>query len=126
MTHMEWRSAILERLGPRQSLDRESAIRDLWLPLGIPRVVVEEVLDMLELEYSIPGAHFRPEDRLAALLTPVAVSGMFARSTNAIRAGDRQLELGAYLERRRRQIEAPMPRDLETLGQFAHACNGGP
>ena len=127
----DWRKAIRERLGPRDALPRESAYNEYWAPLGVPRAEVNPVLDLLETEYGLPGGLFRPEDALGIFLEPVPAPEVlgplrrwWAQSVNSVRAGDRQLAMAEHLEARCRAHGRPMPRDLDTLGEFVRACAG--
>lgn len=121
----KWRQAIRARFPPRDIVARHDVFDHVWAPLEVPRAEVEGVLALLELEYGLEPGFFRPEDALAWLLQPVDAQGFWSRATNSVRAGDRQRELGAYLERRCEVHGIHMPRDLETLLQLVRACAGG-
>ena len=95
-----------------------------WAGVGVPREEVVAVLELLHREYGIEPGFFRPEDSLDWLLEPVPVGGFWARATNAVRAGDRHLELGTHLAQRCRARGTAMPRGLSTLGQYVRACAG--
>lgn len=119
-----WRTGLLERLGPREVLDRGEAYARFWAPLGVSAAEVGAVLDLLELEYGIPGGAFRPDDSLDVLLTPVSARGWLAGIVNEVRAGDREVELAAFLRQQCRARGEAAPADLRTLGDYVRACAG--
>lgn len=127
----EWRAAMRQRLGPRHELPRAAAYDTYWAPLRVPRDEADAVLDLLEAEYGLPAGLFRPDDSLGVLLEPVGpptdagpIRRWWTASVNSVRAGDRQLALGEHLAARCRAHGRPMPRDLDTLGEFLRACAG--
>ena len=96
----------------------------VWSQVGAPREEVMALLDMLDVEYDIAPGFFRADDRLEWLLENVVEGGFWSRATNEVRAGDRELVLGEYLEKRCKAHGVSMPRNLITLGQFARSCSG--
>jgi hypothetical protein len=119
-----WPDAIVSRFPPRPTLATGEAVDRVWASTGASRDEVTVVLDLLELEYGIAPGFFRPGDSLDWLLEMVNDGGFWSRATNEIRAGDRQLELGFYLERRCKAHGIAMPRGLTALGQYVRACSG--
>lgn len=111
----KWRDAIVSRFPPRRTLATAEAFERLWASTGASRDEVTAVFDLLELEYGVAPGFFRPDDSLDWLLEMVNDGGFWARATNEIRAGDRQLELGSYLHRRCKAHGIAMPRGLTTL-----------
>ena len=122
----KWRAAIVGRFPARQTLPAPETFDRAWAHVGAPRDEVIALLDMLALAYDIPPGFFRSDDRLDWLLERVLDGGFWSRATNEVRAGDRELALGNYLEKRCKAHGVPMPRHLITLGQFARGCSGLP
>jgi hypothetical protein len=120
-----WSAAILSQLGPRATLAREEAWAQLWMPLGVQREELNHILDLFELEFGVSPGALRPTDSLAVFLTPVDDPSWFGKSVNQVRAGDRQLVLGAYLDGQCKKRGVPRPTDLTTVGDYVIACCGG-
>jgi hypothetical protein len=96
----------------------------VWAGTGAARDEVAAVLRLLKLEYGIEPGFFRPYDSLDWLLAAVQADGPLSGATNEVRAGDRQLQLGSYLQGRCSAHGISMPRNLSTLGEFIGACSG--
>ena len=120
----KWRAAIVGRFPARETLPASEIFGRAWAHVGAPRDEIIALLELLDLEYDLPPGFFRPDDKLDWLLEKVAEGGFWSRATNEVRAGDRELALGDYLEKRCKARGVPMPRNLITLGQFARACSG--
>jgi hypothetical protein len=119
-----WRKAIVGRFPSRPVVPAAEVFDQIWAEGGVEREEVDAVLDLLSQEYGIEPGFFRPTDLLKWLLEPVRDGGLWSRAADEVRAGDRQLELGAYLEQRCRARGVPIPRGLSTLGQLLRACSG--
>ena len=122
----KWRAAVVDRFPARETLPASAAFDRAWTHLGAPREEVIALLDMLDLLYDIPPGFFRPDDKLDWLLEKIVDGGFWSRATNEVRAGDHQLALGEYLEKRCKAHGVPMPRNRISLGEFARACSGLP
>ena len=120
----KWRDAIISRFSARPTLPTAEAFDRAWASTGASREEVTAVLDLLELEYGIAPGFFRPDDSLDWMLEMINDGGFWSRATNEIRAGDRQLVLGSYLQKRCKAHGIPLPRGLTTLGQYVRACSG--
>ena len=119
-----WREAIVDRFPARRTLPASEIFDQEWVHLAAPREEVMAVLELLELEYGLAPGFFRPNDLLDWLLETVVDNGFWSRTTNEVRAGDRALALGGYLEKRCKAHGTTVPRNLITLGQFVRACSG--
>jgi len=119
-----WRQAIIGRFPTRPVVPASEVFDQIWAESGVEREEVDAVLGLLSQEYAIEPGFFRPADLLKWLLEPVRNGGFWSRAADEVRAGDRQLELGTYLERRCRAHGVPIPHELSTLGQLLRACSG--
>lgn len=122
----KWRAAVVGRFPARETLPAAETFDRASVHVGAPRAEVIALLEMLDLEYDLPPGFFRPDDKLDWLLEKVVEGGFWSRATNEVRAGDRELVLGGYLEKRCKAHGVSMPSNLVTLGQFARACSGLP
>ena len=67
---------LLLRFTPRDVLSRDQAVVQHWHQL--PRPAVDELLNLLEEEFGVPGGFFRPDDLVAHLTTPFPLGNPFS------------------------------------------------
>jgi hypothetical protein len=116
----EWTAGVRARFVDREVLDREAAYRECWD--AFPRAAVDELFDLVQVEYGLEPGLLRPADPLRLLLEPVPTKNPLKWLVFQAKTEDRQSELDHRLTRRlQRAGRKVVPGEIVTLDDYLRA-----
>ena len=124
----KWLEEVRARFDDREDIGRLTVSERYFLPEGLSKLEVFEILDFIESEYGPIAGLLRPEDNLKEkFFAPVKTKNALRSMTYEVRAGDRQLSMGDELEKRLRKYGIQKYNDwprIRTLGDLVRAWCG--
>ena len=94
---------LLKRFADREDVGREHAIRDFWSHLA--PAAVEELADLIEVEYAISFGLLRPNDEIGRLVAPFEIGNPLTWLWSEAALEDATSELNYRLAKRRPDLK---------------------
>jgi len=119
--------AMQNRFRGRENLERKHLFDSHFSSLGVGAADLNELLDILEIEFRVPAGMLRPEDSLDLLFEVVPAQNILRSIEYRTRAGDGKSELNHLLYKRLEQRGLLTQWvAIETIGDLALAWSGLP
>ena len=97
------KDALRRRFGDREDLGKDGLYTQYYFATDLPKEVVLELLELIEVEYDLSPGLLRPEDNLSKLVEPIATRNPWRWLVYRTAGEDRQSELNYQLAKRMRQ-----------------------
>jgi hypothetical protein len=114
---------ILKRFSDRPDISPDETFRSYWSEL--PREEVQQLFDLIAIEFGVSGGLLRPDDSLDKLVEPLATKNPLLWFAYQGAAGDKQNELSYELDKRLKKFgtKAEWP-SISTIDELMRAWGG--